>query len=288
MSWHNKRVLVTGASGFLGGHLLAALAGGAEVFATSRSERHDQRARWFKIDLANPDAVTQLFLEVHPHLVFHLSSKANGYRDISLVREVFEAEVLSTLSILLACAAAPVERLILPGSLEEPDGSDAPSSPFAAAKASSTLYSRMFHLLYEVPTVHTRLFMCYGKGQPDWKVIPYAISCLRRGECPKIASPDRQVDWIYAPDAIEGLLASSSIRGLEGCSVDIGSGHFTTIGDVVGILGSIINPTLTLAFGPGAPRAYEQVKKADVGRTEALTGWRAQTSLLEGLRLTVE
>ena len=286
--WQNKRVLVTGASGFLGDHLLAALAGRAEVIATSRSQRSDKRARWFKVDLTDPAAVTDLFREVRPQFVFHLSSKANGYRDIALVREMFEAEVVSTLSILLACAAAPVERLLLPGSLEEPDGHDAPSSPFAAAKASSTQYARMFHLLYETPVVHTRVFMCYGKGQPDWKIIPYTASCLRRGEAPKVTSPDRQVDWIYAPDAVQGLLAACSAPDLEGGSVDIGSGRFHTIREVVELLRAIVNPSLRLDFSSAAPRAHEQVKKADTARTEQITGWRAQTALSEGLRLTVE
>jgi nucleoside-diphosphate-sugar epimerase len=146
----------------------------------------------------------------------------------------------------------------------------------------------MFHLLYQTPVVHTRVFMCYGKGQPDWKIIPYAISRLQCGEVPQVTSGDRQVDWVYAPDVAQGLLMTATAPGLEGHSVDIGSGQFHTIREVVEILQKIVNPDVRLDFSQAAPRAYEQVKKADAKRTEQLTSWRAKMSLEEGLRLTVQ
>jgi UDP-glucose 4-epimerase len=285
--WQNKRVLVTGASGFLGGHLLAAIAGRAEVCAISRSERAGHHIRWYKADLKDRDAVMRVFQETQPQIVFHLSSLANGSRDIALVDKIFEAELVSTLNVLFACISRPVERILLPGSFEESDGNEAPSSPYAAAKASARLYARMFHLLYDVPIVMTRIFMCYGHGQPEWKVIPYAISCLRRGESPRIGSPDRPVDWVYAPNAAQGLLAAVSAPELDGSSVDVGSGQLHTIREVVEILRTIVNTSVLLDFSAAAPRAHEQVRRADATRTEKLIGWRAQTPLHEGLRLTV-
>jgi UDP-glucose 4-epimerase len=286
--WESKRVLVTGASGFLGGHIVSALERCAEVSAISRSERSGKHVRWYKVDLTDREAVKHVFKETRPQWVLHLSSLANGARDISLVEKIFDAEVVSTLNILLASDNSCIERILLPGSFEESDGNEAPSSPYAAAKASSRLYAQMFHLLYDLPLVMTRIFMCYGPRQPEWKLIPYAISCLRRGEAPRVASPDRPVDWIYAPDAVRGLLAAASAQHLAGSSVDIGSGHLHTIGEVVNILRTIVNPSVQLNFSAAAPRAHEQVKRADAITTEKLIGWRAQTPLHEGLRLTAD
>lgn len=284
--WKNKRILVTGASGFLGQHLLSILADRAEVFACSRSEREDPRARWSTLDLADRAAVRHLFEEIRPELVFHLSSLANGARDVDLVGRIFDAEVMATLNILLASEASSVERLLLPGSLEESDPSDVPSSPYAAAKSCSRNYAKMFHLLYGTPVVMTRIFMCYGPGQTEWKLIPYTISCLKRGEPPRIASPDRLVDWIYAGDAAEGLIAAISAPGAIGASVDVGSGETHSIREVVQMLRAIVDPAIPVEL-TGEPRAHEQVRRADASLTEELTGWRARTSLGEGLRLTV-
>jgi nucleoside-diphosphate-sugar epimerase len=286
--WHGKRVLVTGASGFLGGHLLAALKGCSDLTALSRIERNSDGVHWYKVNLGDFEAVKQIFCRTRPQIIFHMSSLANGSRNIELVRPIFEAEVISTLNVLLAADASSVERIVLAGSLEEPHGSDAPNSPYAAAKASSRHYARMFHLLYGRPVLMTRLFMSYGERQPAYKIIPYALSALRCGESPKIASPGRLVDWIYAPDAIDGLLAAAAAPNLEGMSLDIGSGELHPISEVVEILRAIVAPTVPLHPGALAPSVREQVSKADADTTERLTGWRARTSLENGLRLTAE
>lgn len=286
--WQGKRVLVTGASGFLGGHLLAALKGRSDLTAISRTERNSDDVRWRKIDLSDLDAVRQIFRKARPQIIFHMSSLANGSRDIELVRSIFEAEVISTLNVLLAADTSSVERIVLAGSLEEPDGNDAPNSPYAAAKAGSRHYARMFHLLYDRPVLMTRLFMSYGERQPAYKIIPYALSALRRGQSPKVASPDRLVDWIYAPDTIDGLLAAASSPNLEGTSLDIGSGELHPISEVVEMLRAIVAPAVPLHLGASTSSVRERVRKADADTTERLTGWRARTSLEKGLCLTAE
>lgn len=286
--WQGKRVLVTGASGFLGGHLLASLKGCSDLTAISRAERNSDGVSWHKIDLSDFEAVRQIFRRVRPQIVFHMSSLANGSRDIELVRPIFEAEVVSTLNVLLAADVSSIERIIFAGSLEEPAGNDTPNSPYAAAKASSRHFARMFHLVYQRPIVMTRLYMAYGEHQPAYKIIPYVLSTLQCGRSPKIASPDRLVDWIYAPDAVDGLLAAAYSPNLEGVSLDIGSGELHSVGEVAEILRAIVAPAVPLRFGRSTPSVSEQVRKADADLTERLTGWRARTSLEQGLRLTAE
>jgi UDP-glucose 4-epimerase len=287
--WQRKRVLVTGASGFLGQNLLRLLGEGPEVIALSRSEHTDVRKNicWHQIDLSDSSSVSRVISEVRPNVVFHMSSLANGSRELALVEQIFEAEVRSSLNMLLACQKSAVDRVVLSGSFEEPEPNDPPSSPYAAAKITSRLYARMFHLLYQMPAVITRIFMSYGPGQPDWKIIPYVISSLLRGEAPRVASPDRPVDWIYGPDVCEGLLAVAAAPGVEGASIDIGSGRLTSIREIVEKLRSIIGSDVRLDFSSASPRPHEQVRCADPDATERITGWRARTSLDEGLGLTV-
>jgi len=288
--WTGKCVLVTGAAGFLGQHLVEALLRqGAMVFASSRRNRlpSPSESTWLLSDLSDVDEVKATIRRVRPHVIFHLSSLADGRRDMSLVLPTLRAEVLSTVNILIAAVDAKVERLVLPGSLEEPAASSAPSSPYAAAKLTSRNYARMFNVLYDVPVVVPRLYMCYGPGQPDWKIIPHTIRCLLAGQQPVVASPDRAVDWIYVTDAVDGLIASVAASMLEGESIDIGSGNLVKIRDVVEKLRALINPRIEADYSRTAPRAHEQERRADIETTFMRTNWRPVVSLDEGLRKTV-
>ena len=111
---------------------------------------------------------------------------------------------------------------------------------------------------------------------------------MLRGEPLKIASPDRKVDWIYVEDVVRGLLSAASTSGLEGKSIDLGSGELVDIRDVVCRLRRLVNPRAMVEFGGLPERASEQVRCADTATTHALTGWRPTVSLNEGLAQTAK
>jgi nucleoside-diphosphate-sugar epimerase len=231
-------------------------------------------------------AVSGLMHEVQPEIIFHMSSMATGARDMDLVAPVFEAEVVAALNVMIAAADQPIERLVMCGSLEEPEMGNPPSSPYAAAKAASRLYAQLFYLLYKTPIVCTRIFMAYGPGQLRSKFIPYAISALARNEPLRVASPDRMIDWVYAADVAEGLLAAAIEPGIEARSVDIGSGRLVAIGDILQYLRSIVVPGAPVKVDFVAPRPFEETRVANAAETKRLTGWEAQIPLEEGLNRT--
>src|SRR5262249_1211745 len=133
----------------------------------------------------------------------------------------------------------------------------------------------------------TRIFMTYGPGQPSWKLIPATAAALLRGEAPVIASPDRKVDWIYVSDVVDGLLATLGTAGLEGKSVDIGSGELTDIRKLVERLRSLIDEGVLPRYGSVPSRQNEQVRCADIRESRRLIGWQPQVGLTDGLRRTV-
>lgn len=285
-----QTVLVTGASGFIGEHLCARLhSTGAEVHGTSRSEQPDSNTlRWWQGDGANLADMQRILTAVKPDVIFHLASYASGDRSLEAVMPTLHGTLISTVNLLTLVAQMGCRRLVLIGSLEEPElGNPIASSPYAAAKWSSSVYAQMFHRLYQVPVVVTRPFMVYGPAQNVSKLIPYVIRSLLQGEAPKLSSGQRQVDWIYVSDLIDGLIAVTQTVGIEGETFEFGSSTLTPISTTVDYLNQLINPNIKPLFGALSDRPMEQVRIADITSASDRLGWHPQTSLEDGLAQTV-
>ena len=290
------RALVTGASGFLGSHLCRRLlAEQAEVHATSRADRSedpDDRRRWWRCDPADAGAIGELVARVKPDVVFHLAGAVTAAPDLELVAPTFHGLLESTVNVLTAATAVGGCRVVLPASLEEPSHGTAdtlvPLSPYAAAKFAAGAYARMFGALYRTPVVSLRIFMAYGPGQHPAKVVPNAILALLRGEAPRLSSGSRRLDWVYVDDAIDALVAAADRPGLDGRTLDVGSGTGVAIRDVIGRIVRLLGPSIRPAYGarPDRPEGSEQV--ANVEPAARMLGWRATTALDDGLARTVE
>lgn len=289
------RVLVTGASGFIGAHLCARLRGCAgEVHGVSRGlpPGDSSGVRWWRGDLADLTTTRDILTTVKPDVIFHLSSHVEGARDLKLVLPTFRSNLMSTVNLLTVAGELGCRRVIMTGSMEEPESGHPeaiPSSPYAAAKWAGSAYGRMFHALFRLPVVILRVFMVYGPGQRDLrKLVPYVTLSLLRGEPPKLSSGVRWVDWIFVEDVVEGLLAAARTPGLEGKEIDVGSGQLAQIRTVVEHLVRLVDPRITPVFGALADRPLEQTRVADTVKSRALMGWEPKTSLEDGLGQTVD
>jgi nucleoside-diphosphate-sugar epimerase len=147
----------------------------------------------------------------------------------------------------------------------------------------------MFNALYKTPVVTARLFMVYGPGQNDYKkLIPYVTRSLLRDDVPRLMSGTREIDWIYVDDVIDAYLALAEAPGIEGCTIDVGSGKLTSVRDVVTKIVDILSPEVQPDFGSINDRPMERVRVADVQSALEITGWKPRTTLSEGLAKTVD
>ena len=292
--WSQQRVLVTGGSGFLGSHLCRRLVDcGAEVHATSRVERAqcDSEPRWRQADLADIGVARRLVSEIRPDIVYHLAGSVTAVPGKEFVLPTFHSLLTSTVNLLAAVTEFGCRRLILCGSFMEPDASQGavtPSSPYAAAKWAASGYGRMFQALYGTPTVILRTYMTYGPGQDSKKLIPGTIGSLLQGVPPQLSSGLWQADWIYVDDVLEGFLAAAHTPGLEGRTLELGSGTCVSVRTIVEELVTIMQPSVQPVFGALPDRPLEPVRVASTAESAQKLGWRPSTSLNAGLRRTVE
>jgi UDP-glucose 4-epimerase len=294
LDYHGSRVLVTGASGFIGRRLCRRLKElGADVAAASRQPAPEEPiGRWHQVDLTAVDTAGSLVAAAKPDVVFHLASQVTESRERATVLPTFHANLASTVYLLDAVAEHGCRRIVQTGSLEEPEPGDpvsTPASPYAAAKWSASAYGRMFHQLWGTPVVLARLFMVYGPEQRDLtKIVPHVISSLLAGREPKLASGKRPVDWVYVDDIVEGLLRVGVVAGLEGEQVDLGSGKLVPVRSVVERLYTLLGAGKEPPWGGVADRAMEQVRVARAEDSEEQLGWMPAMALDDGLARTVE
>jgi len=290
----NERVLVTGGSGFIGRRLCTRLIElGAEVHAVSRIERpRVDEVRWWVADVGDADDIRRVVQETQPHVIVNLAGYVSGSRSMASVLSTARVNLMGAVNVLVAASNLSCRRVVLAGSLEEPspDQDDGvPASPYAAAKLGASAYGRMFHRLYDTGVVMLRLFMVYGPGQADeTKLVPYVIRSILRGEAPELSSGRRPVDWIYVDDVVKGLIEGMVVGGIEGQTIDLGTGLLTPVRSVVEEIARQMDTGLEPRFGLVPDRPYERICAADVPRTRELLAWAPQIELEDGLASTID
>jgi nucleoside-diphosphate-sugar epimerase len=303
-----EKVLVTGARGFIGSQLCKRLASGVELHAVSRRPPDDvvtwwqaigadisdvapaAAIRWWNVDLVDLQATRELIRTVRPDTIYHLASIATGSRSFDMVLPLMHNNFVTAFNVLLTTTENGTGRIVLAGSVEEPDDGDpVPWSPYAAAKGAASCYARMFAALYQTKVVMPRIAMVYGPGQSDLtRLVPYVINTSLRGERPKLTSGFRLVDWVFVDDVVDGLIACANTSGAEGRTPGLGSGELCSIREVAQQLRKLIPGAPDPLFGAVPDRPFELQVKVDVGASYQCIGWRPSTTLQEGLRRTIE
>lgn len=286
------RILVIGANGFLGGHLLNRLEqANATILAVSRTSRSSQsRTNWQQGTATDVEFVRGVFAEFRPDVVYHLASSSLGGQEVGYVLPTFEDDLRTTVNVLVAAHDFGVGRLIIMRSCDEAlnwEAGRAPQSPYAAAKAAAGLYGRLFHNLFRVPLVMLRPFMTYGPGQKEYKLIPYTTLSMLRGESPKISSGSRRADWIYVSDVISAFLAAATSPHAVGKEIDLATGVMTSVREVVAEIHRLIPGAPPPSYGAIPDRLDEEVRYPALGMARECLGWQPRTSLSEGLAQTI-
>ncbi len=299
----NQRVLVTGATGFVGSHLTRRLVHlGAQVHAWAGSEKHLNRIADLQnrlhlkiLDIRNADQVRQACQEVQPEIIFHLAAYGVNYDEQSTEMAV-AVNVGGTVHLLQALRGISCTRIVATGTWAEYGPKDHPIQEseslepvgvYGCTKAASTLTALGLAAQERLPLVLLRPFSVYGPGEGDHKFIPTIIqSCLDQ-ETPRLSSCRQIRDYIFVEDVVEAYLKAAVAELTTPVVINIGSGTPVPLKEIVSMILKHFQG-LTAAFGaiPDRPSEIWQVE-ADISNAKKQLGWQPSVPLEQGIRLTV-
>jgi len=294
------RAAVTGGAGFIGSHVVDALvARGDEVhvvdnFATGRRENLNEAATLYELDIREP--LAGLFEEIQPELVVHLAAQADV--GTSVERPLFDAEVnvVGTLNVLEAARPHGAQLVFsstggaIYGECERAareEDERRPLSPYGTAKLAAEEYLATWNRLHGTRHVALRFANVYGPRQLaklEGGVVAIFTDRLRAGEGVTIFGDGEQTrDYVYVGDVVAAVLAAV---GRDGGVFNVGTGTETSVNELFDgvrrVAGVESKPTHAPARAGDVLRSF-----LDVSRSERELGWRPQTPLEEGLRLTL-
>ena len=294
---HGTLFALSGASGFIGRHLVALLhRHGANVVTLRRPGSPAlpyATTRTHVLDFSDTRACAASLRRLRPTHAIHLAGFASSDRSVASISRSLDINLVSSMNFVLgAMDAVPEARVVLAGTLETSNpwlGLTEVGSPYGISKAMLEILSGGLSQLYGANLINAKIGMTYGPDDPnEHRLVPTVINSLLRNEAPTLSSGTRRCDWIYVEDVAEGLL-HAALLGEDGRppSIDIGSGELTSIREVTEMLRRLVGSEAQPSYDTGLDRPNEQERAADAAATETLLGWRARTSLADGLARTV-
>lgn len=310
--WSNKHVLVTGAGGFIGSHLVETLAQqGASVRALVRyNSRNDAGLLRFlapetlsaleviPADLRELSAVQKAMQGV-TH-VFHLGALIAIPYSYLNPAEVVQTNILGTLNILLAAQTAGVERLVHTSTsevygtaLRVPIDEAHPlqgQSPYAASKIGADKLAESFFCSYNLPVVTLRPFNTYGPRQSARAVIPTMIMQALTRSVIRLGNLDTTRDFTYVADTVDGFLRAGQAPNVEGRTINLGTGQEIRVGDLAEQVIALVGKPVSIEVDPARLRpAKSEVQRllSDNRLARELLNWQPGHTFEEGLQNTI-
>ncbi|HEY0305632.1 MAG TPA: NAD(P)-dependent oxidoreductase [Longimicrobiales bacterium] len=302
MSYRGDRVLVLGATGFIGRHVAEALAvvNADIVISGPTAEAVNavapaSKAERLACDVLSPDDVAELLQRVRPAFIFNLA----GYgvrpteRDPVLAQRINAelpgqlAELAAALGATLIHTGSALEYGTAAGDLNETTACT-PTTLYGQTKLAGTNAIRIHSLCTGSTAVTARLFTVYGPGEIPGRLLPALIEVAKTRKPLPLTDGKQQRDFTYVGDVVEGLLRLGKSKPHPGSVVNLATGRLATVRRFVESAARVldIDPHL-LAFGELPTRAEEMAHDpVSIRRLRELTGGVPTTSIEDGVRKT--
>jgi NAD dependent epimerase/dehydratase len=313
--WQGRKVLVTGAGGFIGSHLVELLVrGGADVRALVRYNGRSDLGMLAAVDPEVRAAVEIVHGDITDPFyvreivrgrdaVFHLAALIAIPYSYTAPAYYVDVNVTGTLNVLQAVRDLEIPRMVHTSTSETYGTAQytpiderhplQPQSPYSASKIGADAMAESFHRSFGTPVATIRPFNTYGPRQSARAVIPTIAAQVVSGRDRIVLGDLRPVrDLTYVEDTARGFLAVASADECLGSVTNIGSGKGITIGDLARLIAEVAGrPDLpivedTRRLRPAKSEVYELIADATLARKR--TGWEPRVDLREGLARVVE
>ncbi len=313
MQIKDKRVLVTGAGGFIGSHLVERLLQeGCEVRAfihynsfnrwgwlDSFSREKLDQIEIFPGDIRDPNGVRAAVKGVD--IVFHLAALIGIPFSYYSPDSYVDTNIKGTLNVLQACRESKVEKILITSTSEVygtakyvPIDEKHPrqgQSPYSATKIGADYIGESFYRSFNLPVVIVRPFNTYGPRQSARAVIPTIITQLLSGKREiKLGALHPTRDLVFVKDTVEGFVEIAKSDRTIGEEINIATGQEISIGDLAKKLIDMINPSAKIVVEKQRLRPKNSEVERLVGDNKkllVLTNWRPRYTLDKGLRITI-
>jgi NAD dependent epimerase/dehydratase len=311
MTWNGKQVLVTGAGGFIGSHLAERLVKeGAKVRAMVR---YGSQARWGWLDDSPVAKDMEIFAgdirdsgnvrramegcDAVLHLAALIAIPYSYHAPDSYVR----TNIDGTLNVLEAARLLKTPRVVHTSTsevygtaLRVPIDEQHPlqgQSPYSATKIGADKIVESYYRSFDLPVVTIRPFNTYGPRQSTRAVIPTIITQALGAKEVKLGSLTPTRDLNYVANTVEGFLKGASVAGIEGQTINLGSGQEITVGDLAKMIIKLVGRDVSIVCEDTRLRP----EKSEVNRLLAdntlaatLLGWKPIVSFEDGIRNTID
>ena len=312
MKWEGKRVLVTGAGGFIGSHLtekLVALGAKTRALVHYRADAswgwldHSQYKGEFEVvagDVCDRDSVAEAMQG--REIVFHLAALIAIPYSYRTPLSYVSTNVVGTVNVLQVAREVGVERMVHTSTSEVygtaryvPIDEEHPlqgQSPYSATKIAADKLAEAFHLSFGVPVATIRPFNTYGPRQSARAVIPTIITQALTQPAVHLGSLDLTRDFNYVADTVQGFIRTAECPNAIGHVINIGSGQEISIGNLATLILDLVGRRdLPITHDDARVRpARSEVAQlcADNSKAREILGWYPQYTLEDGLAQTIE
>jgi len=313
MDWTTKKVLITGADGFIGSHLTQGLISrGAQVKAFVM---YNSFNTWGWIDTFTPadkEAVDVVCGDIRESdilkhalkdvdIVFHLAALIAIPYSYKSPSSYIKTNIEGTLNLLQTGLDCGVEKIIHTSTSEvygtahyTPIDEKHPlqgQSPYSASKIGADMLAESFYRTFNLPVTTVRPFNTYGPRQSARAIIPTLILQMLKGTTIRIGSLHPVRDFTYVSDTVEGFIKAAETNGITGRVLNLGSNRGISIGELASTLAKIMEKEVTIECEEDRVRPpHSEVNQliCDNQRAQQLIGWQPMVYLEEGLSKTID
>lgn len=304
---YDKRILVTGATGFIGSHLTKKLIeNGAKVsilvkpvYNPWRIKNIVDKLEIYETFLENSENVDCCISKLSPNIIFHLAALSNVARDKSLISMYFNVNIAGTMNLVSAAnRIEKIELFINTGTCEEygfgqtpfcETNKEVPVSPYSWSKTCATYFCSMMYNCFGFPAVTLRPFLTYGPAQETNLLVPSLIrNCIEKKDF-SMTLGDQTREFNYVDDIVDGFIKAAEHPETAGEIINIGNGAEYKVRDVAEKIVNIMNKPISLNIGSLTKRIGESDHFfCNNDKAKRLLKWKPMTDLDAGLKKTID